>query len=55
VTAISLPPNNRFLVSVSLNKPARLWNLDANLPVGPPLHHEQSLYSAALSPDGKVL
>lgn len=55
VTAISLPPNNRFLVSVSLNKPARLWNLDANLPVGPPLHHERSLYSAALSPDGKVL
>ncbi|KAG2045877.1 hypothetical protein BDR06DRAFT_1044275 [Suillus hirtellus] len=55
VTAISLPPNNRFLVSVSLNKPARLWNLDANLPAGPPLHHERSLYSAALSPDGKVL
>lgn len=54
VTAISLPPNNCFLVSMSLNKSASLWNLDANLPVGPPLYHEQRLY-AVLSPDGKVL
>lgn len=33
----------------------RIWNLDTNLQVGPPLQHEEDLSSAALSPDGKVL
>ncbi|KIK36664.1 hypothetical protein CY34DRAFT_499139 [Suillus luteus UH-Slu-Lm8-n1] len=55
VTAISLSPNDRLLASASSDKTARLWNLDTNLPVGPPLYHGQSLYSAALSPDRKVL
>jgi WD40 repeat protein len=55
VTAISLSPNNRLLASASYDKTARLWNLDTNLPVGPPLQHEQDLRSAALSPDAKVL
>jgi WD40 repeat protein len=55
VTAISLSQNNHFLASVSLDKTARLWNLDTNLQVGPPLQHDHSLFSAVLSPDGKVL
>jgi WD40 repeat protein len=55
VYGISLSPNNRLLASASWDKTARLWNLDTNLPVGPPLHHEDYLDSAALSPDGKVL
>jgi hypothetical protein len=56
VAAISLSSNNRLLASASWDKTARLWNLDTNLQVGPPLHHDQSLDSdAALSPDGKVL
>jgi WD40 repeat protein len=55
VTAISLSPNNRLLASASYDKTARLWNLDTNLPVGPPLQHEQDVYSIALSPNGKVL
>ncbi|KAG1755325.1 WD40-repeat-containing domain protein [Suillus occidentalis] len=55
VKAISLSPNNHLLASASDDKTAHLWNLNTNLPVGPPLHHEESLYSAALSPDGKVL
>jgi len=56
VSAISLSQNN-LLASVSLDKTARLWNLDANLPVlvGPPLQHKKDLRSAALSSDGKVL
>jgi WD40 repeat protein len=53
--AISLSSNNRLLVSASWDKTARLWNLDTNLQVGPPLYHENALCSAALSPDGKVL
>ncbi|KAG1836758.1 WD40-repeat-containing domain protein [Suillus subalutaceus] len=55
VSAISLSRNNRFLASTSIDKTARLWNLDANLQVGPPLQHEQDLPSVALSSDGKVL
>jgi WD40 repeat protein len=55
VTAISLSQNDRLLASVSYDKTARLWNLDTNLPVGPPLQHAQDLSSAALSPDGRVL
>jgi WD40 repeat protein len=55
VQAVSLSQNNRLLASASNDKTARLWNLNTNLPVGPPLQHEQDLRSAALSPDGKVL
>jgi len=55
VNAISLSQNERFLASAGYDKTARLWNLDTSLPVGPPLQHEKVLYSAAFSPDGKVL
>jgi WD40 repeat protein len=52
---MSLSPNNRLLASASYDKTARLWNLDTNLPVGPPLQHGEDLSSVALSPNGKVL
>ncbi|KAG2139122.1 WD40-repeat-containing domain protein [Suillus bovinus] len=55
VTAVSLSQNNRLLASASYDKTARLWNLDTNLPVGPPLQHDEALWFAALSPDAKVL
>ncbi|KIK33655.1 hypothetical protein CY34DRAFT_31596, partial [Suillus luteus UH-Slu-Lm8-n1] len=55
VTAISLSWNNRILASASRDKTARLWNLDTNLQVRPPLHHEDDLPSTALSQDAKVL
>ncbi|KAG2135835.1 hypothetical protein DEU56DRAFT_913216 [Suillus clintonianus] len=55
VNAFSLSPNNRFLASASYDKTARLWNLDANLPIGPPLQHEDTVHSAALSADGTVV
>jgi WD40 repeat protein len=55
VNGISLSSNNRFLASASRDGMARLWNLDTNLPVGPPLWHKNMLRSASLSPDGKVL
>ncbi|KIK45762.1 hypothetical protein CY34DRAFT_801228 [Suillus luteus UH-Slu-Lm8-n1] len=55
VNAISLSPNNRLLASASNDKTARLWNLDTNLPVGPPLQHQYYVDSTALSRNGKVL
>jgi WD40 repeat protein len=55
VHSISLSPSERFLASASYDRTARLWNLDTNLPIGPPLQHEGVLECAALSPDGKML
>lgn len=56
VTAIYLYWNNRLplVASASFDKTARLWNLVINLPVGPPLQHEEVLRSVALFPDGKM-
>ncbi|KAG2343264.1 WD40 repeat-like protein [Suillus weaverae] len=55
VYAISLSQNERLLASASVDKTARLWNLETNLQVGPPLQHENVVRCAALSLDGKLL
>ncbi|KAG2112934.1 hypothetical protein BD769DRAFT_1112112 [Suillus cothurnatus] len=55
VTGIALSPNERILVSVSYDKTAQLWNFATNQPIGPPLHHEESVRCAAFSEDGKLL
>jgi len=55
VNAISLLQNDRLLASASDDGTARLWNLDTNLPVGPPLQHQGLVWDAALSADGKFL
>ncbi|KAG1844638.1 WD40-repeat-containing domain protein [Suillus subalutaceus] len=55
INAITLSPNNRFLASASDDRTSYLWNLDTNLPIGPPLQHEDQVECAALSADGKVL
>jgi len=55
INAISLLQNDHLLASASDDKTARLWNLDTNLPVGPPLQHQDWVWDAALSVDGKFL
>jgi len=55
VRSLSLFQNDRLLASGSFDKTARLWNLDTNLPIGPPIQHEDSVYSTAISADGKQL
>jgi WD40 repeat protein len=55
VNAISLSRNNRLLASASTDKTACLWNLDTNLPVGPPLQHRDEVGCAAFSANGRVL
>jgi len=52
--ALSLFQNDRLLASAS-GKTARLWNLDTNLQVGPPLWHQRYVIDAAFSTDGKIL
>lgn len=55
VETISLFHNDRLLASTSWDNTVRLWNLDSNLPVGPPLQHEGHVYATAISTDGKLL
>jgi len=55
VTTITLSRNNRFLASTSLDCTARIWDLETNLQVGLPLHHEKGVGCATLSADGMCL
>jgi WD40 repeat protein len=52
---LCLCSNDRLLASTSRDKTARLWNLDTNLQVGPPIQHENFVRRAAFSADGKLL
>jgi len=55
VYSLTLFPNDRLLASSSWDKTAWLWNLNTNLPVGPPLLHEDDVQGTAFSADGKLL
>ncbi|KAG2150961.1 hypothetical protein DEU56DRAFT_779355 [Suillus clintonianus] len=55
IRAITLSPDNHLLASASWDKTARLWNLDTNLPLGPPIQHNGFVECAAFSADGKLL
>jgi WD40 repeat protein len=55
VYSLTLFPNDRLLASTSWDYTARLWNLDTNLQVGPPLRHKKDVRCSALSADGKLL
>ena len=55
VDSLSLFQNDRLLASGSCRGAARLWNLDTNLPVGPPIQHKGQVYRVAISADGKQL
>ncbi|KIK44977.1 hypothetical protein CY34DRAFT_802049 [Suillus luteus UH-Slu-Lm8-n1] len=55
VNAITLSRNNRLLASASDDYTARIWNLDTNLPVGPPLQQGGYVKCPAFSANGRVL
>jgi WD40 repeat protein len=55
VSTISLFRSDRLLASASWDKTARLWNLDNNRPVGPPLRHGADVNCAAISTSEELL
>lgn len=55
LTEIILSANERILASVSNDSTARIWNLENDQLIGPPLHHEKSVKGVAFSADGKFL
>jgi WD40 repeat protein len=55
VYSLTLFRNDHLLASSSWDKTARLWNLDTNLQIGPPLQHQNDVNCAAFSADGKLL
>jgi WD40 repeat protein len=55
VVSLTLFQNDRFLASTSYDTTVRLWDLDTNREVSPPLQHEAGVTCAAFSADGKLL
>jgi WD40 repeat protein len=55
VTTITLCQSDRLFASASWDRTARLWNLDTNASVGPPLTHGRDVICGAFSADGKLL
>jgi eukaryotic-like serine/threonine-protein kinase len=48
-------PDGTILATTSNARNARLWNVATGLPLGEPLPHENLVWSAAFSPDGRRL
>jgi WD40 repeat protein len=57
ISAITLSRNDRLLASTSWSDhdQTHLWNLDTNLQISLPFHHEKEVYCAAFSADGMHL
>jgi WD40 repeat protein len=55
VNSLTLFQNDRLLASTAQDGTACLWNLDTNRQIGPPLQHQDSVFCAAFSADGKLL
>lgn len=55
VNSILLSVNERILASVSSEKTVRLWDLENDKLIGPPLYHEEMVRNAVFSKDGKFL
>jgi eukaryotic-like serine/threonine-protein kinase len=48
-------PNGKFFVTTSKDRAARFWDTETGAAIGDPLWHEDSVWTAAISPDGATL
>jgi eukaryotic-like serine/threonine-protein kinase len=58
VFAVAISPDNRWLVTGSDDKTARLWDLNAKDPAANPVvlrGHEGRVFAVAISPDSRWL
>ena len=52
---VELSPNGSLVATASYDGIARLWDISTGQPIGGPMHHTQSVWSARFSPDGNWL
>jgi WD40 repeat protein/serine/threonine protein kinase/tetratricopeptide (TPR) repeat protein len=55
VTAVAFSPDGKTIVTGSMDKTARLWNVNSGKPIGRPMAHQEWARSAAFSPAGRLL
>ncbi|KAJ8580761.1 WD40 repeat-like protein, partial [Rhizopogon salebrosus TDB-379] len=55
VRSICLSPDERHLVSASLDYSVRIWNLKTNHQVGGPLLHDDQLLAIVIPSDGQYI
>ncbi len=48
-------PDSRHVITASLDRTARLWEVDSGRPRGAPLRHRGPVRSVAFSPDGRTV
>ncbi|MBE6311479.1 MAG: hypothetical protein E7080_10590 [Bacteroidales bacterium] len=55
VTSVSFSPNGKFIVTVSRDNTAKIWNTETGMQVGETLKHNSGVNSASFSPDSKFI
>ena len=52
VNCAELSPDNRYAITASAEKTARIWHVETGNPALPPIEHRMSVILARFSPDG---
>ena len=55
VMQAAFSPDSRLVITASLDRTARLWEVDGGRPRGAPLRHRGPVRSVAFSPDGRTV
>lgn len=55
VTSVAFSPDGRYIVSGAQDTTVRVWDVNTQRPVGPPLTVFRGVTSVAVSPDGRII